>query len=458
MCMDDLLLDLRDNMPDGENKDAMIHTTDLCKAHCSFMTTAINRTVDFTKCASQITLNAKMETVSLISAIQWAITCVLSTQTKIPINVIPLHSEICQFVITDKQWLMENILCYLSNAVKYSVGGSITISVTLEKVDSSERHKKMKPQKRLSDSFFIFGPTKSLTALEDSFGDIDMESPPPESTYEIRSTKMLCIAVEDHGIGISEEKRKPLFQPFKQTMRMAGGTGLGLYSLAKRIEVLGGKYGVSGRNDGDVGSRFWFTIPYVEDKGYEHGSLEAFGSHNSLLQNIRLNNTYARVEKLDNKPLRPDSTHKNESSSTDVSMDNDGSSSVVPSALVVEDSVVISKSTKRMLSKAGYSVDLAENGAIALEKMKEKVYTIVIMDLQMPIMDGLEATRRIRSHEDDPVYLASGKKKQLIIGVSANSTDDVRKDTISCGMDAFVPKPFSLNHLLPFQDCFIENV
>ena len=73
---------------------------------------------------------------------------------------------------------------------------------------------------------------------------------------------MLTFYVEDNGIGISEEKQQVLFQPFKQAQRLAGGTGLGLFSLARRLEALGGRYGVCGRSDGASGSVFWFSFPY----------------------------------------------------------------------------------------------------------------------------------------------------------------------------------------------------
>ena len=76
---------------------------------------------------------------------------------------------------------------------------------------------------------------------------------------------MIRIEIEDSGIGISEDMMSNLFNPFKQAQRLAGGTGLGLYSLAKRIEALGGDYGVNRRSDGQSGSLFWFTIPYRPD-------------------------------------------------------------------------------------------------------------------------------------------------------------------------------------------------
>jgi hypothetical protein len=76
----------------------------------------------------------------------------------------------------------------------------------------------------------------------------------------------LLFEVEDHGIGISDQEMSQLFKPFKQTQRLAGGTGLGLYSLAKRMEGIQGEFGVRGRKDGEKGSLFWFMIPYRPDE------------------------------------------------------------------------------------------------------------------------------------------------------------------------------------------------
>jgi CheY-like chemotaxis protein len=229
--------------------------------------------------------------------------------------------------------------------------------------------------------------------------------------------------VEDEGIGINDEKKSTLFKPFQQTMRLAGGTGLGLFSLSKRIEVLKGRFGVEDRPDGQQGSCFWFSIPYTPDEDSAN-----VGSLVSLVDSM-------------------------DEISSSVYM-TPGSSAVLkdtPTALVVDDSVVIVKATKRMLMKAGYIVEVADNGAIGLEMMKSKVYSIVIMDLQMPVMDGLESTRRIRVYEGETEFQASGNHRQFIIGASANGTDDVMRDALESGMDVFVEKPFSVSILAECQ-------
>jgi signal transduction histidine kinase len=77
---------------------------------------------------------------------------------------------------------------------------------------------------------------------------------------------MLLVEVDDQGIGLTEEQMARLFAPFQQAQRMTiGGTGLGLFSLAKRLQALQGHYGVTGRKDGTQGSLFWFAVPFKID-------------------------------------------------------------------------------------------------------------------------------------------------------------------------------------------------
>ena len=286
---------------------------------------------------------------------------------------------------------MENLLCYLSNAEKYSATGTISVSCSVYRGDGG-------------------GGAKGK-------GD----NCPGTSGLFFR------MAVEDEGIGVSDSMAELLFQPFQQAMRLAGGTGLGLYSLAKRVEALHGEYGVMGRGDGKQGSQFWFSVPYMPDESCS----------TDLTQSTRIiASAHSQTWHIEEVQMTP--SH----SSSDLT------------ALVVEDTVVVSKATSRMLTKAGYQVDCASNGAVGLEKMKEKHYDLVLMDLQMPIMDGLEATRRFRNFEREQSDQSECKRaaQQLIIGVSANDYDGVIKEALSCGMNDFISKPFSLQKLFEYQN------
>eukprot|EP01039_Chlorochromonas_danica_P009203 gene9203-10163_t len=108
-------------------------------------------------------------------------------------------------------------------------------------------------------------PLKEKGKEIDDDGDHDGDDVRRPSEASVTDYKLLVFEVEDEGIGVSEEARHRLFNPFQQTQRLAGGTGLGLYSLAKRCEAIKGHCGVSGRKDGKSGSCFWFSVPYRPD-------------------------------------------------------------------------------------------------------------------------------------------------------------------------------------------------
>jgi CheY-like chemotaxis protein len=374
-----------------------------------------------------------MEPVSITDSMQWAVTCLKAFQPNVSIAVVPLPADICDSIVTDKHWLMENVLCYLSNAVKYSASGHVTVSASLFEYSNDPSTIMDDARSNASDCSTASFVSKAQVhpELEDyrngivsrgSEDDAIVSNGPP--------CHMLRITVEDEGIGISDDKKSSLFKPFQQTMRLAGGTGLGLYSLSKRVEVLKGSFGVEDRTDGRQGSQFWFSIPYSPEEG-------SVDSVSTFYNQGEVSNDDTSICRSDVAPL--------------LKLDSSGNVVESPTALVVEDSIVISKSTKRMLEKGGYKVDVAENGAIGLEKMKAKVYSVVIMDLQMPVMDGLEATRRMRLLEGDKEFQASGKRQQFIIGSSANGADDVMRDALDSGMNMFVEKPFSMSILARCQ-------
>jgi two-component system sensor histidine kinase/response regulator len=117
------------------------------------------------------------------------LTCMRHLKADRLIVVHPYDMNISSQLITDKHWLSENVLCLLSNAVKYSDDGPIDLRITIINVDITDK---------------------------------------------MPLSHMVHVSVEDSGIGISEDKRNALFQPFMQAQRHAGGTGLGLFSLLKR--------------------------------------------------------------------------------------------------------------------------------------------------------------------------------------------------------------------------------
>eukprot|EP01040_Poterioochromonas_malhamensis_P007170 gene7170-biopygen1310 len=308
-----------------------------------------------------------------------------------------MSEEICSHIITDKQWLQENLLCLLSNAVKYSAEGHVTIKTYFH-------------SQRPDSIDFAQGKERF-----------------DEGSVTIRGT-YLVFEVEDHGIGISQKAMGGLFNPFKQAQRLAGGTGLGLYSLAKRMEALKGSYGVRKRKDGKQGSLFWFAIPYKPDP--------TGASHTSMKQYICVNDASVSVESAKTK--------------------SSDSFKIQPlEILIVDDAPSILKMSSMMLKRQGHQIWTAENGEIALKRIEEKWrgsgkgFDLVLMDLQMPVMDGLEATRRLRGMEAegrewmDLSVLRCKIKQQIVFGVSANSDDETIEEAFAAGVNEFMGKPFS---------------
>jgi CheY-like chemotaxis protein len=108
------------------------------------------------------------------------------------------------------------------------------------------------------------------------------------------------------------------------------------------------------------------------------------------------------------------------------------------SLLLVEDNILNQKLIFLTLSKYGFIIDVANNGQEALDKLEKRSFDIILMDLMMPVMDGLEATRNIRKSE------RKTGEKNIIIGLTANTYDADRERCISQGMDEYMAKPFDI--------------
>ena len=223
------------------------------RATCKFMGMAINRSQDFMRASNGISLVPTIETFELKAAVAISVACINQLQTARYINVHPLNEDICSHITSDKHWLSENILCLLSNALKYSDKGIVDVRIKVTDTNNLKNEPFMKKNSRAG----VMHRRISWTVLDEDEKSNTLRMPPYET-----SKRLLLVTVEDNGIGISEEAKQTLFQPFKQAQRMAGGTGLGLFSLLKRVEALGGMCGVGSRLDGAEGSIFWFTFPY----------------------------------------------------------------------------------------------------------------------------------------------------------------------------------------------------
>jgi signal transduction histidine kinase len=227
----------------------------------------------------------------------------------------------------------------------------------------------------------------------------------------------LRFTIADTGIGIAADKLDVIFQPFAQadsgTARTFGGSGLGLAISGQLVALLGGDCGVS--SEVGVGSTFWFTIsaPVPADAQLQE---QPFVVAPGVV-------TFGGADELQIAMLDP---------ATDR-----GASRL----LLAEDNLVNQKITVAMLLGAGYHVDTVLNGAAAVEAASSLSYDAVLMDCQMPEMDGYTATATIRSQE------LPGRRVPIVALTAAASTED-RERCRSAGMDAFLPKPISKGALL----------
>jgi CheY-like chemotaxis protein len=213
----------------------------------------------------------------------------------------------------------------------------------------------------------------------------------------------------DTGIGIPEEVQRSLFQRFVQadssTTRKFGGTGLGLAICRSLVELMQGRIGVESKPGS--GATFWFELPFARahsGKKLEKSPVDVRAAPEAL----------PRSNSNEREDLR---------------------------VLVAEDNAVNQMIAVRMLKRAGLTADVVPNGRAAIEAIRRYPYQLVFMDVQMPEMDGLEATQSIRKSQ---ALREEGFTHGIrIIAMTANAMAGDREICLAAGMDSYISKPIS---------------
>jgi len=231
-------------------------------------------------------------------------------------------------------------------------------------------------------------------------------------TENLKSDKIeLIIDIIDTGIGISKTQLAKMFESFNQadssTSRKYGGTGLGLSISKNLLHLMGGDLKVQSQLG--VGSTFscTLTLPYRQPEALED---------------------------------------KNSIKSAYIHVDGDQQGL----ALLAEDNPVNQKVAVAMLKKIGIAVDVADNGLKAVQKCQNKEYDIIFMDIQMPVMDGFQATEQIRTDK-------SLNNQTPIVALSANVLTEAHDKAMEIGMNEYLAKPFKKKDLEDIVKKFLES-
>ncbi len=319
-----------------------------------------------------------------------------------------IAADVPEYLIGDAVRLRQILINLINNAVKFTEKGEVRLCISLEK--ESDRNTKRATLK----TYNFFTAEQAFLPVHDK-GQTEMSDPPNLINHNGRSL-MLRFTVTDTGIGIPENLKDRLFKSFSQadasTTRRYGGTGLGLAISKQLAEMMGGEIGVESKEG--IGSTFWFTAEFgkrSEVRGEGSEVKEPLTSDLSPLTPIRI--------------------------------------------LLAEDNIMNQKVALAILKNLGFSADTADNGRQALEMLGTAAYDLVLMDIQMPEMGGIEATKMIRSGVRGPgsevrVSHLSPRTSHLvpIIAMTAHAMKGDRENYLKAGMNDYVAKPIEPRELL----------
>jgi len=226
----------------------------------------------------------------------------------------------------------------------------------------------------------------------------------------------LLIEISDTGIGIAQDQLEIIFNPFTQVDNSAsrnfGGTGLGLYICKRYIEIMGGYLGVESREG--KGTTFFMYLPLVE-----------------CSTDIAVNSS-EKSDKI---------YWLNDSISTNLNIIN---------VLLVDDNDLNRRTIAQLLHNYGFQVNMASNGVECLKLMQQNHFEVVLLDMQMPVMDGYETATLIRDSQIAP--------DTVVIAMTAHALNGDREKCLQAGCNAYIAKPFRSEELVQLINQYLNKI
>ncbi len=329
----------------------------------------------------------------------------------------------------DSRRLRQVLMNLVGNAIKFTDKGSVAIGV------------------------------RAIGKKQGVLGDPNAES------GQLETILTLQFAVRDTGIGIADGDRKYLFQAFSQvdasSTRRYGGTGLGLAICRQLVQKMGGQIWVE--SEPNQGSTFVFTTQFVQ---IENPAAEETADSDS--QTVAPSNSVAKSVSA---PASAVSSLSPETAATEADVaateetsaatdlpetlsetvrETDETNGETPSSpppvtggkvLVVEDTHINQKVVMNQLKLLGYTAACVNNGQEALDQLQQQSFDIILMDCQMPVLDGYRATQRLRSWERE------GDRHTVVVGLTAHAMEGDREKCLDAGMDDYLAKPVTMEKL-----------
>jgi signal transduction histidine kinase/CheY-like chemotaxis protein/HPt (histidine-containing phosphotransfer) domain-containing protein len=272
-------------------------------------------------------------------------------------------------------------------------------------------HLRFAPPSNTSAHWHVVGDAPRLDRIFGNLLENTLRYSPPNSTVTIGvedQGESVLAFVDDEGPGLPPDlPTTQLFALFSKGKSHSGKAGLGLYFCKITVERWGGAIGAETRAPG--GSRFWFRLPRPAATWYERTIAD---EHENSATNVARPPTARRNPPL--KTLR---------------------------ILVTEDTEINRELVSELLTKRGHSVTTAADGIEALAALERNSFDVILMDEEMPRMNGLDATRAIRKME------TSTARHLRIVGFTGNATDEDARRCLNAGMDAFIAKPVHMDKL-----------